>query len=119
MRTLVSRAVMQLLSLGQRPLREELDACDASPQSGERGFAVLGHLVDGLDDQADPLLLAQAQVAIGLQDAPAVDRFGVLSHGRGPVPNVRRRPLEGKDPRFAFERQVRSWQAIFFSGRMP
>jgi hypothetical protein len=28
-------------------------------------------------------------------------------------------PYEGEDPRFAFEPQVRSWQAIFFSGRMP
>src|SRR3989338_9107965 len=69
MRTLVSSAVMQLLSRGQRSLREELHAFDAGPEPGECGVAVFGHLVDGLDDQADPLLLVQAQLTRRLEHA--------------------------------------------------
>lgn len=57
-------ATMQLLSLGQRPLREELHACDAGPQADKRRLPVVGHLVDGLDNQADALPFAQAEVSM-------------------------------------------------------
>lgn len=58
MRTFVSSAVVQLLSRGQSTLREELHACDAGPQPREGRFAVSGHLVDGVDDESDTLLIA-------------------------------------------------------------
>jgi hypothetical protein len=81
MKTFVSTAVMQLLSLGQGPFREQLHAFDAGSQARQRSLAVLGDPVDSLDDQADPLPLAQAEVAVGLQDAVAEDRFDVLGRG--------------------------------------
>ena len=53
MRTLVSSAVMQLLSRGQWPLREELHACDPGPEPTKSGVAVPRSLVDGLDKEAN------------------------------------------------------------------
>jgi len=78
------RRVMQLLSLGQGPFREELHAFDAGSQARQRSLAVLGDLVNGLDDQAGPLPLAQAEVGVGLQDATEDQRWrrGSLEHPR-------------------------------------
>jgi len=47
---LVSRAIMQLLSRGQPPAREELHALDANPEPIDRLLTVLGGLVERFDD---------------------------------------------------------------------
>ena len=53
---------MQLLSRRQRPVREELHACDASLESREGSFSVFSHFIDGLDDQPDALSLAETEL---------------------------------------------------------
>src|SRR5438477_5843822 len=80
MRTLVSRAIMQLLSCGQTPVREELHTRDAGPESSNRGLAVASHVIDGLDNQTHALPLPKAQLTGGFQDALRVDGLGDLCH---------------------------------------
>src|SRR6266850_26886 len=82
MRMLVSSAIMQLLSRGQPPAREELHALDISPEPIDRLLTVLGGLVERFDDQAYPLLFPEMQVTGGPENAVGVHRLGRLSHER-------------------------------------
>ena len=58
---------MQLLTEGQRPLREELHLRDSGLESGERRSAVHGLVVDRFDDQTHALILAEAKILGRLQ----------------------------------------------------
>src|SRR5215471_5228804 len=68
----VSRAIMQLSSRGQRPVRGELHAGDAGLQLGQR-IGTLGPLfVDWLDDNPDALILAEIEIARWLENPARV-----------------------------------------------
>jgi len=62
MRTFVSRAIMQLISRGEAPVREELHAIDSGFQSGDGCGAVIGAVLDRFHDDPDALLLAQIEI---------------------------------------------------------
>jgi hypothetical protein len=50
---------MMVLSRGQRPIGEELNARDPSLQSGHGCVTVPDLVLDGFNDNADPMLFAE------------------------------------------------------------
>src|SRR5487761_1698914 len=87
MRTLVSSAIMQLISRGKLPVREELHAGDSRLQTSHRCGSILVRLLDGFDDHTDALLLAQLQVGCGLENSVRVDGLSDPRHRLCPLPS--------------------------------
>ena len=70
-RATVVSTLVQLISPGEAPLRQETDARDARIQALDRSL-VRRPLVDGFDGQPNTLLIGQAQLVDGLQYAICV-----------------------------------------------
>ena len=75
---------MDVLSPGQRPLREELHACDSGLQPCHSRLPIPETVLDWLNDNPDSLLLAEVQIDRWLQNALSEDGFGYLLHGHLP-----------------------------------
>jgi len=65
----VSTAIMQFLSAGKRSLREETHVRDPCLQACDGSLAIHVGLVDGLDAQANTLVVPKGQLSRRLQNA--------------------------------------------------
>src|SRR5258705_2024454 len=80
MRTFVSTAIMQFLAAGKRSLREETHARDSCLQARDGSLAIHVGLVDGLDGQANTLVVPEGQLSRRLQNSVGVDGLDRLRH---------------------------------------
>jgi hypothetical protein len=71
---------MQFCSRWQPPVREELPARDAGAKASQGLFAVIGEFLERFYDDADALMLAQAEVIGGLEHSVSVDRLSDSVH---------------------------------------
>jgi hypothetical protein len=81
----VSRAITQLSSRRRTPVQEELHAGYPGLQPGERSGTLGSLFVERLDDNPDALVLAEIEIARGLEGSVRIDGLGESRHGNAAV----------------------------------